>query len=447
MSISQTGNTLNITTPKRPPKIGSNREPFNSPYGKQQQEAFQQRFTNPVVFHPGAPRINFAQPIDLSAKPVSNDNLSRSTFGRIEDIRQRGAPDSTIYDELINLILNHKKDIKFAPSCETYEGAKRYAKAHGLRPPTEGMDINHDGIQDVVLYNKVGFPVMINGYYFTPSKAPFRQMYKKDNPTPMDRINIGGFKGYMNDVWGVQGEFDEHGGRTVTHDKYDPPGPFADLRDQGWRLPPAPRKQLSFHQLCMRTLGDAFRTFTSDEVFNPRRYILSLLPRLTILALEYIDIVDRSFINANSTFKQSVIAAAEQTGKHPWDVYQEEKKRHKAHFKAYTQDSQQRIIDVCASPIIFKDVMDAIRFVPDFINNEQLPTQEQYNEIVEAAKYDKTAKINLAQIRFDIKNTLEQLLNQAKQSLIDDIFTSHVDAVQGIPRSPAQEPQPEEGEE
>ena len=105
-----------------------------------------------IPFERGAPAIQFQEPINFSATSINDDRLKRETFGRMPDIRQRGAPDSTIYDDLINLILNHKKDIKFAPSCETYEGATRYAKAHGLRPADQNIDLNHDGMEDVVLY-------------------------------------------------------------------------------------------------------------------------------------------------------------------------------------------------------------------------------------------------------------------------------------------------------
>ena len=335
------------------------------------------------------------------------------------------------------MILNHKKDIKFAPSCETYEGAKRYAKAHGLRPADEHIDINHDGIDDVVLYNKAGYPVMINGYYLAPSKAPFRQMYRKDNPTPMDRTNIGGFRGYMNDLWGVQGDFDDHGERTVTHDKYTLPDGFADLRDQGWRLPPAPRKQLSFHQLCMRTLADAFRQFTAQEAFNAKRYLIALLPRLSILALEYTDIVDRSFINKNQAFKQSILDEAAKRNMNPWDVYQEEKKRHKAHFKAYMQDYMQRILDVCANPANFGELFTAMSF-GDFMTDESLPTQEQYEEMVEIAKTDRQAKVQLVELRFTVKNAFEERIAAAKDALIRHIFNSNVDVVQGVPGTPNQ---------
>ena len=426
-------NNQKLTTPKRV-KISENKD-WHSPFNK---AGFQQSLSNHPVntsFDRGNARINFTNPIDLTASVVNDDRLSRSSFGRITDIRQRGAPDSTIYDDLINLILNHKKDIKFAPSCETYEGAKRYAKAHGLRPADENIDINHDGIKDVVLYNKAGYPVMINGYYLAPSKAPFRQMYREANPTPVERANIGGFKGYMNDLWGVQGGFDEAGERTVVHDMQNLPDGFANLRDQGWRLPPAPRKQLSFHQLCMRTLGESFRMYTDQEIFNTHRYLISLLPRLSVLALEYTDIVDRSFINANPAFKESILQEATRRNKNPWDVYQEEKKRHKAHFKAYMQNYMQAIIDVCAQPEIFNEVFSAIKF-GDFMNDENLPTQEQYNEMVEEAKINHDAKVQLADIRFSLKTELEERVAAAKDDLINDIFSSQVDPVRGVPRTP-----------
>ena len=422
-----------LTTPKRV-KISENKD-WQSPFNK---AGFQQSLSNHPVntsFDRGDARINFTNPIDLTASVVNDDRLSRSSFGRLTDIRQRGAPDSTIYDDLINLILNHKKDIKFAPSCETYEGAKRYAKAHGLRPADKNIDINHDGIKDVVLYNKAGYPVMINGYYLAPSKAPFRQMYREANPTPVDRTNIGGFKGFMNDLWGVQGDFNENGERTVVHDIHNLPAGFANLRDQGWRLPPAPRKQLSFHQLCMRVLGDSFRMFTDQEIFNTRRYLISLLPRLSVLALEYTDIVDRSFINSNPAFKQSILQEATRRNVSPWDVYQEEKKRHKAHFKAYMQDYMQRIIDVCAQPAIFENVFLAIDFEA-IMTDESLPTQEQYNEMVSEAKVNHEAKVQLADIRFSLKTELEERVAAAKNDLINDIFTSQVDTVRGVDRTP-----------
>ena len=95
-----------------------------------------------------------------------------------------------IYDKLIDIILNAKKDIKFHRSCETIDGAKRYADARGLR--AKEYDLNNDGIDDVIVYNSAGKPIMVNGYSVTPSELPYRQEYNKQNPTPISRVNAGG---------------------------------------------------------------------------------------------------------------------------------------------------------------------------------------------------------------------------------------------------------------
>lgn len=86
-----------------------------------------------------------------------------------------------IYDDLINIILNAKKDIKHHKMAETRPGAERYAKSHGLRVGPKGTDINDDRIEDIVLYNKEGKPVMINGYRFTPSELSYRVKYLEEN--------------------------------------------------------------------------------------------------------------------------------------------------------------------------------------------------------------------------------------------------------------------------
>ena len=73
-----------------------------------------------------------------------------------------------------DVVLNGKKDIKFHRGAENRVGAAKFARQHNLvlGPPDE--DINGDKIPDVVLYDKNGNPVLINGYGATPSKSPYR---------------------------------------------------------------------------------------------------------------------------------------------------------------------------------------------------------------------------------------------------------------------------------
>ena len=67
-------------------------------------------------------------------------------------------------NNLINILLNGKKDIQFIPSAEDRAGAAKYAKSHGLRLADENYDMNNDGVKDNVLFND-GFPVMINNTF------------------------------------------------------------------------------------------------------------------------------------------------------------------------------------------------------------------------------------------------------------------------------------------
>ena len=93
------------------------------------------------------------------------------------EIRTRQQPKLSTFPGTIRFIgdtvLNHKKDIKFHTAAETEAGAEKFAKMHNLVLGPE-EDINGDDIPDVVLNDKKGQPVLINGYGVIPSMLRYR---------------------------------------------------------------------------------------------------------------------------------------------------------------------------------------------------------------------------------------------------------------------------------
>ena len=58
-----------------------------------------------------------------------------------------------VFDDLINIILTAKRDITRVEGLDDYETAREYAERRGYRISGEEADINHDGVNDIVLYN------------------------------------------------------------------------------------------------------------------------------------------------------------------------------------------------------------------------------------------------------------------------------------------------------
>ena len=96
---------------------------------------------------------------------------------------------------------------------------------------------------------------------------------------------------------------------------------------------------------------------------------------------------------------------------------------------------REQILRVCRNPDNFHDLFVTMDF-GDLLTLDKLPSQEQYNELVGASKYDKSAKITLIQIRTYVKSEYEKRLKFVKGKVIEDILNSKVDTVREVPRTP-----------
>ena len=174
-----------VQTPQR-----TNQAAFDSPFIKRDI-----KFVNPNIRYSVKASDSFNTPIQESPK------IKVGAYGTLPNIiKPRGDKyNSDLYDDLINIILNAKKDIKYHPTCVTKDGAKKYAKSHGFRVSDTPVDVNNDGIEDIVVYNKAGNPVMINGYTFAASDFPYKNKYYQE--TPSNRAKIGGYNGWKKALW------------------------------------------------------------------------------------------------------------------------------------------------------------------------------------------------------------------------------------------------------
>ena len=75
--------------------------------------------------------------------------------------QEYGEKTKNLYDSMINMIVNHKMELQKIPQCSSLATAQQWAAKRGLRAGTQ--DFDGDGIQEIVVYNKAGQPMIING--------------------------------------------------------------------------------------------------------------------------------------------------------------------------------------------------------------------------------------------------------------------------------------------
>ena len=97
--------------------------------------------------------------------------------------------------QLGQTVLDGHHDIKFHKGAEQRATAASWASRRGLTLGPD-VDINDDGVNDVVLYTSEGVPVVINGYALEKSEFMLRKKFQEANPDAGARIRVGGYSGF-----------------------------------------------------------------------------------------------------------------------------------------------------------------------------------------------------------------------------------------------------------
>ena len=274
--------------------------------------------------------------IDLG-ELARRDKMSYGKLGHLTDQRKPrasiGQTTEQVFNNLIDVILNAKKDIVRINGLDDYETAKQYAEKRNLRISEKETDINHDGVNDVILYNKAGNPVIVNGYKLVPSQQPVRKLYQAARRTDALVKPEDGMRGFVKQLYGASDEWDdETGEREVRYSNNDPPEELAKLHERGWVLPAAPRKKLSAFQHVMKIIKDRYALYKKEVMdASDKKWVNGILPRFKIFAMVYLDSIEReAWNNIGDDIQQQIYA---ESGGDPFAAYELFKKHKAGHNK------------------------------------------------------------------------------------------------------------------
>ena len=115
------------------------------------------------------------------------DQTLRERLGKGTDMRDRteteGISDNRkeLLDDLLDIILKHKKEIRKVPQASHITSATEYAKKRGLSATQ--VDLDNDGTPETVVWDRSGrFPYIVNGYKLAPSDYHVRNAYCGTHP-------------------------------------------------------------------------------------------------------------------------------------------------------------------------------------------------------------------------------------------------------------------------
>lgn len=91
-------------------------------------------------------------------------------------------------DQLTQIVLELNQDVKQIKDAQSFEGAQAWVQKHGSDLYyVENDDINGDNIPDIIVKNKEGKNVIVNGYTTGDSTYPYRYSYYTEYPTAEKR--------------------------------------------------------------------------------------------------------------------------------------------------------------------------------------------------------------------------------------------------------------------
>ena len=391
--------------PKQPRKL-----PGQSPYKK----------SSTLIKRAGIPQY---QPTKFKAQDIQTYGTGKG----IQDIRvpvgrlQKKRPtrwNKEDYDPLMDLVLNRKKAIR-PFNIYTKEQARKYAEPRGYQYNAD-EDLDGDGINDVIIYNRAGEPVIVNGYGLTNSQYPYKKAYYEGGQmVDLDADGTldtkGTYKQFLKGKWGYQAPNQPWEDALIYEEE---PEEIKRYARAGYDRLSAPRTSLSIFQAFMKMYSKTLNKALQDMGI---RDITKAIKPIQILNLMYIRFV--------------VMEYAAERGMTIQQVYENNKtKNGKADFRAWFANEVQTkgdlneadirqqfletdfagtgygILEYLGQDFVSRDYGHGTGGLLNLINVIKQLNQEKSN-----ATYNQQEHINLQQLLSDAKIELENATANIKE--------------------------------
>jgi hypothetical protein len=105
-------------------------------------------------------------------------------------------------NELSTIVLDLKRDVKLIKDAQSLVGAQRWVARHGGDRVynVSNADVNNDNIPDIIVKDKLGKDIIINGYTTESSLWPHKHYYYTDHPTA-DQRRGHSFRDYVDNLY------------------------------------------------------------------------------------------------------------------------------------------------------------------------------------------------------------------------------------------------------
>ena len=201
-------------------------------------------------------RLANINPVDLETLRTAMRTRQHNT--NLQPRSKKNKLGITGMDDLINVVVKLKNDVKQIREAQSVESAQDWIQRRGYENLYDVVeeDLDNDGYPEVVVKDKLGKNVIVNGYTTEPSLFPYRKYYYAHNPTKESRKHNPWRSYIKNELY--KPTYDETGremtGITEEGAKFD-----ENIGDHGYSKHLTPKSRSSYQVFTERCISPFYK--------------------------------------------------------------------------------------------------------------------------------------------------------------------------------------------